>query len=89
MRGLMLLGVLVFLGCGEERVTVEVAPRIDLLCQPCCGDGEAMALNTTLPVPIADIVNHDLCFSGDGMSCWYSCPGSIEESVFRGDEVCQ
>jgi hypothetical protein len=81
--------VVLLLGCGKDGATVEAAPRIDLICHPCTGTGTDVALNTSLPVPIADIVNHDLCFAPDNSNrCWYGCPGSVEDSVFKGDQVC-
>jgi hypothetical protein len=76
--------------CNRDAATIEVAPRIDLICKSCDRTAADMALNTALPIPIADIVNYDLCFAQDDSNrCWYGCPGSIEDSIFKGDQICK
>ena len=87
MRYALLILAAALSGCVAQPC--DPAQTKPLTCLPCSGDGAPLVLQTLRPVPIGDIVQHDLCFAQTiEPQCWYGCPGTIDESVFRGPEVC-
>jgi len=83
----ILLALCLVLGCSDDSPCPST--NVTLYCDSCDGTGGRMALSTQTPVPVAVIMTHDLCFTPQSDElCWYGCPGTIEESVSRGLELC-
>lgn len=61
-----------------------------LYCEPCSGVGDQIVIQTERPVPISAIVYWHLCFTQTtAETCWYDCPGPLEDTVFKGAEICK
>lgn len=80
-------GLLLFSGCND---CPEINQKIPLTCLPCNGHGEPIVIVDERPIAIAHILRWDLCFAAEvAERCWYGCPGTIEESVTKGADICQ
>lgn len=78
--------------CKQAGRPIYIAPPVTLICEPCLDqDGQLpIRIETVMPVPVADILAHNLCFEAEIGShrCWYNCPGHLEDNVARGPELC-